>query len=397
MRRSDLCHAIRQSLKRLPPPHQAHYGVVPPPPPASGISVLPVQARHQAATRALARVQTLAEELRDPYIVSRVLPRREAVSSSAVEGTHSTLDELLIAEETSDAATRPSAATRQVRDYAAVLEALLPRAREAGPCIFTRGLIADLHRHVMRDDTAYPDVPGELRRLVVWIGGGDIAYSTYTPPPPDDVAACLDATIAYLRGDEGQLLQQSQVTRMAVAHTHFEAVHPFRDGNGRVGRLLLPLIMAADGDVPLYLSPYIEAHRASYHEALRAAQQQLAWHEVIGFVADAIVGTVDELMATRQALSALRALWLARQGFRAGSAARRAVDLVPHYPVLTVGRLAALLDLTFRAAGLGVKQLVAAGILVERTGFARNRVFSAPEVLGIINRPYGAEPVLPPR
>jgi Fic family protein len=240
-------------------------------------------------------------------------------------------------------------------------------------------------------------VPGELRSRVVWIGGRDIAYSTYNPTPPDDIAACLEETMRYLRCEGMQAMQQGLIVRMAVAHAHFEALHPFRDGNGRVGRLLLPLMMAAEGHAPLYLSSYIEAHKAAYYASLKAAQQRLEWHEAVGFVADAIVGTVNELLATRAALSTLRDLWRARRKFRRESAALRAIDVLPHYPVLTIRRLADILDVSIPSATQAIGQLVEAGILGERTGYVRNRVFAATEALSIINRPFGETPILPAR
>ena len=399
MKRAELSHEVRQTLKRLPPPFEAHHGVVPLPPPSASPSVIPVTARHQASLKALAKLDVLVSELRDPWLVSRVLARREAVSSSAIEGTNSTLDELLAVEESGDAVEggdERRKAAEQVRSYALSLDTFIPRAREQGPSVFTEPLVRDLHRAVMRGETDDRDIPGELRRTVVWIGGrGDIAYSTYNPAPPDDVARCLADTLAYLRGELDETSPPGIITRLAVAHAHFEATHPFRDGNGRVGRLLLPLAMAADGQVPLYLAPYIEANRPSYYAALQAAQQRLEWHEVIGFVADAITGTVDELLATRQALADLRTIWLSRRRFRAGSAALRALHILPHYPVITVGRLAALLHVSWPQAGQAVEQLAGAGILTERTGYRRNRLFAAREALSVINRPFGEEPVLP--
>ena len=257
MKRDDLSHAVRECLKRLPAPYQAHYGVAPLPPPEDSVAVGPVQQRHSAAIAAMGKVEALAASLSDPYLISRILPRREAVSSSAIEGTNSTLDELLSVEETEDADAGEAAV--QVRDYARTLETLLPGAREQGRAVFTVDLVSDLHRSVMAGDPHYKDVPGALRQVVVWIGARDIAYSTYNPAPPEDVPGCLAASMAYMRGEGMQVMQQSLITRMAVAHAHFEAVHPFRDGNGRVGRLLLPLMMAAEGNMPLYLSPYIEA------------------------------------------------------------------------------------------------------------------------------------------
>jgi Fic family protein len=393
VKRDNLIHAVRAWLKRLPPPFQAHDGVVPSPPPEDGVSILPIQRRHSDAHAALARVQTLAAELKDPFLISRILPRREAVSSSAIEGTNSTLDELLSVEQTSDEAA--SDAAMQVRDYALALDDLVPRAREEGNAIFTAALVQGLHRTVMRGDKDYKDKPGDLRTRVVWIGGPDIAYSTYNPAPPQDVAATLEDTMDYMRCEGMQAVKQDLVVRMAIAHAHFEAVHPFRDGNGRVGRLLLPLMMAADGRVPIYLSPYIEAHKGAYYDSLAAAQQRLEWHEMAGFVADAITGTVAELMATRDALIALRDVWLARRKFRTGSTALKALDLLPHYPVITIGRLAGLLDVSFPAATQAIAQLVDVRVLTERTGYARNRVFAASEALSVINRPFGETPILP--
>lgn len=394
MNRDNLNHAVREQLKRLPAPHAAHYGVVPLPPPQDGVAVGTVLARLRAADASLVRIETLAAELKDPYLISRILPRREAVSSSAIEGTNSTLDELLSGEESEDS--QQGAAALQVRDYALALDDFLPQAKKEKLEIFTSGLVQNLHRAVMRGDAEYKDKPGDLRQVVVWIGGrGDIAYSTYNPTPPSDIAACLEDTMKYMRCEGMQAMYQSFIVRLAVAHAHFEAVHPFRDGNGRVGRLLLPLMMAAEGMMPIYLSPYIEAHKNAYYESLKAAQQRLEWHEAVGFMADAIVGTTDELLKTRDALSALGNLWRARRKFRQGSASLRALDLLPHYPVLTVKRLASLLDITVPAASQAVEQLVENKILNERTGYARNRVFAAPDALSIINRPFGEDPILP--
>lgn len=397
IRRTELCHDVRLALQRLPPPYASHYGVVPAAPPAVLPSIIPIADRYLAATKALVRLDTLASELQDPWLVSRVLIRREAVSSSAIEGTNSTLDALLSVEETDGGDdSEAGRAAAQVRDYALCLDAVIPEARHHGPSIFTDDLIRDLHRSVMKEDSAYGDTPGELRTKVVWIGGrGDIAYSTYNPAPPDTVAACLRDNVAYMRGETDETLPAPLITRMAVAHAHFEAVHPFADGNGRVGRLLLPLMMAAAGQIPLYLSSYIEANRDAYYAALKAAQQRHLWHEITGFIADAVTGSVDELLTTRLALASLRAIWLSRQRFRSGSAALRALDILPHYPVITVGRLARLLDVSWKQAAKATERLTTAGILEERTGYRRNRLFAAREALSVINRPFGEEPVLP--
>ncbi len=394
LKRDHLVHAVRERLVRLPPPYEHHYGVVPAPPPEHGIPLTEVLPRLSRASQALGGVQALAGEMEDQFQISRILTRQEAVSSSAIEGTNSTLDEILAVEDAGDETARAQAA--QVRDYAVLLDRLVPEAQARGHDIFDLALIQRLHADVMRSDSAYKDRPGDLRQAVVWIGGGgNIAYSTWNPPPPERVHEGLLATVDYLRNEGLQAVHQNLITRMAVAHAHFEAVHPFRDGNGRVGRLLLPLMMAADGTVPLYISPYVDAHKDSYYAALKRAQQRLDWAAIVGFLSDAIVGTVDELMLTRRALKRLRDDWIGRRKFRRNAASTRALDLLVNHPVLSAKRLGQLLDVSDAQASQAIDQLVAVNVLRERTGHRRNRVFVASEVLSIVNRPFGAEPVLP--
>ncbi len=394
MKRSDLSHTIRETLKRLPHPYEAHHGIIPPPPPEHGVSVIQAMKALDNAQGALGKIDAIATQMKDPYIVSRILTRREAVSSSSIEGTQSTLDELLSVEETGGDDAKDAA--RQVRNYAVALDDFIPLAAKDGYGVFTIDLLKSLHRAVMKDDPDYQDVPGELRTRVVWIGGGgNIAYSSLNPPPPDEVPACLAQTVDYLRNEGMQQMTQGFITRMAIAHAHFEAVHPFRDGNGRVGRLLLPLMMAAEKHVPLYLSPYIEAKKGAYYASLKDAQQRLDWQPIIIFMAEAVTGTVEELMKTRSALSELSELWRGRRKFRKGSAAARALDELPHYPVLTAKRLGELLEISPPQAHQAIAQLEEAGILAERTGYSRNRVYAANDALNIINRPFGEQPILP--
>ena len=144
MKRDDLCDAVRRRLRRLPDPFAAHYGVVPLPPPEGSLDLRPVRLQCEQAQAAMVRADLLAATLPDPWLISRVLTRREAVASSSIEGTNSTLDELLMVEEAADAAATDAA--RQVRDYALALDTLLPEARAQGPSLFTMELVCRLHR-----------------------------------------------------------------------------------------------------------------------------------------------------------------------------------------------------------------------------------------------------------
>lgn len=166
---------------------------------------------------------------------------------------------------------------------------------------------------------------------VVWIGGSrhNIAYSTYNPPPPDRLPQCLQNTLDYMAGD----------------------------GNGRVSRLLIPMMLAAEQEPPLYLSSYIEAYKQDYYDALKQAQQKLNWLPLIAFTSQAIIGTVQEFKAVRSATKALKTEWLGRRSYRKNSAALRALDVLVDCPVITATRLGKILDISAPATKTALEQL----------------------------------------
>src|SRR5690606_22849472 len=150
----------------------------------------------------------------------RIVARKEALSSSSIKGTNCTMDELLLVEE----GLCKNDAAHQVNDYAFVLETVVPKAREIGSAIFDLDLIRNLHASVMKSDPDYRDPLGHFRKGVVWIGGGDINRSIYNPPPPQFLNRCLEDHVRYLQSDGMQMMNQDFITRMAVAHAHFEGV-----------------------------------------------------------------------------------------------------------------------------------------------------------------------------
>lgn len=384
----DLLHPlIRSRAKRLPPPHDAHYGVVPPPPPET-ISQYEINQDCAEAIAAIAKLDLMMLGSQS-FVATRLLTRREAVSSSSIEGTQSTLDEILELEEHGSGSARAEA--KQVRSYSLSLEHSLGIVRAGGRQAFSVELIRGIHRELMSNDPSYSDPPGDFRTRTVWIGQGGIEYSTYNPPPHDDVSACMEDHVRFLRGDGMDLFLPLPV-RMAIAHAHFEGIHPFRDGNGRVGRLLLPLMMAAEGHQPLFIAPYLEAHRQHYYEALQEAQQHWRWDPIVRLVCHAIVRSLEEATATHAALTQLPAIWRPKVRLRERSTALRALAILADWPVLTVDRMAKLLNVSFQAANEAVKVLVPLGILQERTGYQHNRIFVAPNVLRIMNRPFGQPP-----
>ncbi len=392
--RQHLINGVRERLKRYPPPHQNHYGVVPNPPPETSVALGSAQTAHRTALEAIGRADALAKSYPQHFLLSRVLVRQEAVTSSAIEGTYSTLDQLLEDEATFDPFDPDGevcrTATKQVKNYAEALEGALAAVERNRYDALSVGLIRDLQCQVVKDDPAYKHTPGEVRgpSHVVWIGGsGHIARSIYNPCPPEDVHNCLAAHIEYLRCDGLQAVHQSIITRMALAHAHFEAIHPFPDGNGRVGRLLLPLLLAADGHAPLYITPHLAVDRSAYMDGLKVAQQRLEYAPLIQALSLAISAAVYRAERAHEQLQALSADWIKRAKWRKNSAARRTLEMVSSFPVMTAKRLSATLGVTLKSANDGIKQLTSASILRERTGFKRNRVFVAHEVLEIFNAP----------
>ena len=393
MDRKLLAPAVRERLKKYPPPEDSHYGVVPLPPTEEPILLGAAGPDHRAAMEALGRANALAARFPAHFLLSRVLVRQEAVASSDIEGTHSTLDALLEVEETGD--DDATDAEKQVRDYAVALESALKEVEARGHDAFAVQMIEQLHKSLMKGDSSFADrhgASGVFRRKQVRIGGRDWGSSIFNPPPHPDVPECMSEHIAYLRCEGMQQLNQSIIAQMAVAHAHFEAVHPFPDGNGRVGRLLLPLLLRAAGYTPLYLAPYIGAFKTDYYDALRAAQQRLDYRPLISHLSRAIASTVEDSETAVKRLEALRAEWLARKKFRQKSAAQRMIEALPWHPVVTARTVERLLGASPAAARIALNQLAEANILTERTGKKRYRVFHASEVLDIYRNPSETEP-----
>ncbi len=378
MKASALAARVRRSLVSLPPPLENIKAVVPPLPPAA---LVPGDLRlHGEAQKALGKINGFVRGLPGRrFLATRMLERQEAVHSSAIEGTYATLADLL----TLDADEGDSADdVLQVRQYALILGASLGNVRDEGMRAITAPLLRKLHVAVLEADPKADGWRGRLRAMPVRIGGRSFETATFIPPPPDQLFLCLWRHFRWLRDDEVRF-KNSSIARIACAHAHFEAIHPFMDGNGRVGRLLMALMFAAEGDEPLYLSPYIDANKDHYYAALRAAQQRDDWGAMIDFISMATIATVDEILRVHDRLSTLIADWRAHFQPRSGSVLDRLLDLLPDYPSLSVKLAAEKLGVTYPAVSGYIELLHKEGILVETTGQARNRRFVADAIVAL--------------
>ncbi|HBL18742.1 MAG: hypothetical protein A2X36_05365 [Elusimicrobia bacterium GWA2_69_24] len=375
--------------------------VVPPPPPRTPPAQLPLQALAKAS-EVLARQTEFSAVGGVEKLIGYYFVRREAVESSRIEGTWSTIDHVLTPGDIHDTGAGRDA-RQSVRGYAHALETHLARAAREKERIFTRKTILDIHREIVAKDPNFRGEAGVLRApgragSVVQIGGSFRKEdSTYNPAPPRFVASALKPVLDWLsdqelaqRGDAG-VSGFTLPVRLAVVHAHFEAVHPFSDGNGRVGRALWPLQMACAGRMPLYLSGFVEAYRDDYSRALQSAQKRLSYGELIEFVCEALRRSDTEASASRAAIEGLPARWRARARFRGASAALRALELLQRMPIVTIAVLAEELGVTKQAARVALEQLVERGVARNRGRAGRTQLFAAEELIALLSRPFGSD------
>jgi Fic family protein len=388
MRSTDFSPDRRRFL--VPVPDRPHIRALVPPPCPRALDVRAVMAPLLAAERAIARLAAIAQRLPRPDLITRSLERREAVLSSQIEGTQTDLTQLMEYEATGSDDGLPKDAAITL-GYVRALDHGLRAVRTEGR--LTLDLIRALHLILTGPDYPYPEGPGEWRRGQNWIGLGRIEDARLVPPPVSSLPACLADLQDFLQGDADSLIELGLPLRIAVVHAQFEAIHPFSDGNGRVGRLLPPLMLAAEGLPPLYLAGYLKARQRDYYSGLSGVERHGRWTDWLTFFLEGVVSAADTEQATAEALLALREDWARRTvQLRSNSAARRLLDVLLGAPVQTAASARVALGVSIQAATNGLAGLVRLGILREATGRRWGRSFQAHEVIAILEQPMTIEP-----
>jgi len=337
-----------------------------------------------AAERGLSELAGLTRTLPNPHLLIRPFMKREAVLSSRIEGTEASLSDLFQFE-ASKRRLLVLSDVREVQNYVKALEFGLKRLEELP---ISKRLLKEMHAELMRSVRGGQQAltPGEFRTSQNWIGAGGCTLSDakFVPPPPEDMMDALSDLEKFLHAPSKLPL----VVRLALVHYQFEAIHPFVDGNGRIGRLLITLLLCAEKALPqpmLYLSAYFERNRTEYYRLLLAVSQTGSWTEWVSYFLRGVTEQAND--AIRRAEKLLR-LW---QGYREVFQSARSSALLPklvdqlfNQPYLTVTQAADLLKVSYRAADLNVKKLVDAGILKDQGG-AYNRVFVASQVMEILD------------
>lgn len=344
-----------------------------PPKPAINISTN-LQKSLSGADRELGRLDGAVQTLPNPDLFVFMYVRKEAVLSSQIEGTQSSLQDLLAAE----AHLLDPSAPRDVEEVANYVEAMNYGLERLQKLPISLRLFREIHEVLMKGVRGGKLSPGELRRTQNWIGpsGCTLREATFVPPPPHEMSNALGELERFLHAP-----QLPTLIEVGLAHAQFETIHPFLDGNGRVGRLLITFLLTERGALSrpvLYLSHYLKRYRAEYYDRLQAIRDHGDWEAWLEFFLRGIAEVSREAVRTAREILEMREEFRRRISDRLGRAAgngHRIMDRLFDHPIITVGTVSKWLEISQAGANNLVTRLVDVGLLREITGYARNRRF----------------------
>lgn len=360
-----------------------------PPDPPLGITPH-LQDLIEKANRGLGRLDGVARIFPDPALFLYMYVRKEALLSSQIEGTQSSFSDLLLFE-AEEAPGVPLDDVEEVSHYVAAMNHALERLRGGFP--LSLRLIRETHGILLSGGRGANKMPGEFRTSQNWIGGSRPGNAAFVPPPPNHVIECMGLLEKFLHDDP---VRTPLLIKAALAHVQFETIHPFLDGNGRVGRLLITLLLCADGALAqplLYLSLYFKTHRDAYYSLLQRVRSEGAWEDWLDFFLAGVIDTTEQ--ATR---SAQRIIGLFRDDRervekigRASASALRLHQALQEKVILSIPGAAKRLGLSQPTVTASMRHLEQLGIVRERTGRRRNRMYVYDAYLKILEE--GAEPI----
>lgn len=354
---------------------------LPPDPPIQWTPDL--RSKFDQALLALGRLDAICDLLPDASLFLYAYVRKEAVLSSRIEGTQSSISDLMLFE-LEEAPGAPLDDVQEVSNYVRALNFGLEKLQELP---LSLRLLKEIHGILLAKGRGAEQTPGEFRRSQNWIGGTRPGNAAFVPPPPHSVVPCMGDLEFFLHD---QPVATPALLKVALAHVQFETIHPFLDGNGRLGRLLITLILFDQGVLQkpmLYLSLYFKTHRAHYYDLLNKVRFQGAWEEWLEFFAEAIIHTASSAVDTVQRLIRLseESEKAIRKLGRPASSVLRIHRALLKQPVASSKVLVKITDLTPATVNKGLERLEALEIVQELTGRKRNRLFSYSQYLRILN------------
>lgn len=335
-----------------------------------------LQALLSSADRALGRLDGSIQTLPNPGLFVFMYVRKEAVLSSQIEGTQSSLNDILKVEAQVFDPEKPND-VNEVLNYVAAMNYGLQRLQTLP---LSLRLIREIHERLMRNVRGQHNRPGEFRTTQNWIGphGSMLSEATFVPPPPTEVASCLGDFETFLHSDSNL----PALVKIGLAHGQFETIHPFLDGNGRVGRLLITFLLCQHGILQkpvLYLSHYFKQHRNEYYSHLQATRDCGDWEGWLKFFLAGVNGVSQEATETARKIVGLREdhrRKIVNSFGRSAGSGLQILETLFERPIINVNEIANKLNITFAAANNLVQRFSDAGILIETTGQQRYRLFS---------------------
>lgn len=364
---------------------------VPPPlPPVPPIQMDRLHKPLEAANHAIGRLDGVASVLPDTPLFLYMYVRKEALLSSQIEGTQSSLSDLLLFE--SEAAPgAPLDDVQEVSNYVAAMNHGLARMRDGFP--ISLRLIREIHDVLLAKGRGSTKQPGAFRRSQNWIGGTRPGNALFVPPPPDQVPDLMSDLEKFIHAETPEI---PTLIKAGLIHVHFETIHPFLDGNGRLGRLLITLFLCAQGilkEPTLYLSLFLKTHRRHYYDLLQQVREKGDWELWLAFFLEGVAET--SVQAADAAREILNLFEMDRRRIEAlgrpAASALRVHELLQTKPVIAIPDTAKRLAISAPTVAKSVQHLVKLGIAREITGKQRRRIFAYPGYLRIMER--GTKPL----
>jgi Fic family protein len=343
----------------------------------------------ERANRALGRLDGLAQLLPAPDLFIYFYIRKEAVLSSQIEGTQSSLSDLLLFED-ENAPGVPLNDVQEVSRYVAAMNHGLDRLRAGFP--ISLRLIREIHGKLLTGGRGAEKQPGEFRRSQNWIGGSRPGKAFFVPPPPERLMECLGDLEKFIHDDP---VKTPTLLKVALVHVQFESIHPFLDGNGRLGRLLITLILCGEGALAqplLYLSLYFKQNRTRYYDLLQRVRTEGDWESWVRFFLDGVEETAIEAVSVANQIRALFATDRERIGKmgRAAGTALRVHEAFQRRPILSVATATKTLGLSPPTIRAALRALEEAGMVRELSGKRRDRLFGYHRYLDLIAKDTGS-------
>jgi Fic family protein len=341
------------------------------------------------ASTALGRLDGMSIVLPDPSLFIYMYIRKEAVLSSQIEGTQSSLSDLLLFEN-EDAPGVPMDDVTEVSCYVTAMNYGLDRLKEFP---LSLRLIREIHGKLMNNARGGHKSPGEFRTSQNWIGGSRPGNARFVPPPPEKLMEALDSFEKFLHDDKIKL---PALIKAALAHVQFETIHPFLDGNGRLGRLLITFILCVEGVLKeplLYLSLYLKTNREAYYDHLQSVRETGDWESWIKFFLQGVVDTADQATETARLIINLfeKDRILIEKSGKSGNALLAIYNHFQHYPVSNTTRIRTQTNKSLPTILRSLATLEKLGIIKEVSGKERHKVFVYREYLDTLSK--GTEPL----